>query len=52
MTLRSLKFIPSIDRTFLFKVLEFLTPASNGFRVMNAFVKKSFFPIGFFEKSF
>ena len=50
MTLRSLKFIPSIDMTFLSKVLEFLIPASNGFWVMNAFVKKVIFAYGIFWK--
>ena len=50
MTLRSLKFIPSIDMTFLSKVLEFLIPASNGFWVMNAFVKKVIFAYEIFWK--
>jgi len=50
MTLRSLKFIPSIDMTFLSKVLDFLILASNGFWVMNAFVKKVIFAYGIFWK--
>ena len=36
--------------TFLSKVLEFLIPASNGFWVMNAFVKKVIFAYGIFWK--
>ena len=50
MTLRSLKFIPSIDITFLSKVLELLIPASNCFWVMNAFVKKVIFATDIFWK--